>query len=84
MTSRFPSMRRVVLLATVVLACKKPPEQKLPAVAPDTTSTVEKIDAEARAMDSLPQAARFTPAYAARFDSLRKVERELVGPAARR
>ena len=65
-------------------ACSKAPEQKLPAVTADTTSAVEKINAEARAMDSLPQAARFTPAYAARFDSLRKVEAKLVRPAARR
>jgi hypothetical protein len=76
-------MRRVVLLLAVV-ACQKTPQQKLPAVPVDTTTAVEKINAEARAMDSLPQAARFTPAYAARFDSLRKVERELVRPAARR
>ena len=86
MTSRFPSMRRIVLLLAVV-ACQKTPQPKLPAVSAETTRTVspvEEINAEARAMDTLPQAARFTPAYAARFDSLRKVERELVRPAARR
>jgi hypothetical protein len=74
----------VVLLVAVLSACSKAPEQKLPAVTADTTSTVEKIDAEARAMDTLPQAARFTPAYAARFDSLRKVEAKLVRAAAGR
>jgi hypothetical protein len=81
-------MRLAVLLVAVLSACSKTPEQKLPAAPPtaqpETTSTLEKINAEARAMDTLPQAARFTPAYAARFDSLRKVEAELVGAAARR
>ena len=56
----------------------------MPTAQPDTATDVEKINAEARAMDTLPQAARFTPAYAARFDSLRKVEAKLVGAAARR
>lgn len=73
-----------MLLLAVVSACQKPPEQKLPAVPRDTTSDIEKLNAEVRALDSLPQAARFTPAYAARFDSLRKVERKFVGTAARR
>jgi hypothetical protein len=85
-------MRRVVLLVAVLSACSKAPEQKLPApqpaAQPDTETTYQRqvraINAEAAAMDTLPQAARFTPAYAARFDSLRKVERELVRPAASR
>jgi len=79
MTSRFPSMRRVVLLLAVA-ACQKTPQQKLPAVSAETTRTfspVDQINAEARALDTVPQAVRFTPAYAARFDSLRKAEVEL-------
>src|SRR5580704_7375620 len=66
---RFPSMRRVVLLVAVLSACSKTPEQKLPAAPPaaqpESLSTVQRINAEARALDSLPQSARFTPAYAA-------------------